>query len=180
LPYEAMTCYDEALSYYPDHSAGVIGIANLLMDIYEEKIPAEEPHIPLHPLPLPSGSTLVSEARPALTRPNSSAAAPSRPISQHNVVLVQAVEEVKERRVDPSPAVLNRLAARDRAYMLLKNLAGMGAGWDNSEVWYALARAHELSRELGKAKSALWWVVELEHNRPVRDWREVSPGGYAL
>jgi hypothetical protein len=43
-----------------------------------------------------------------------------------------------------------------------------------------LARAHELSREIDKAKQALWWVVELEDNRPLRGWREVSPGGYTL
>lgn len=43
-----------------------------------------------------------------------------------------------------------------------------------------LARAHELSREIGKAKQALWWVVELEDSKPVRPWREVSPGGYTL
>lgn len=174
-----MASYEQALSYFPDHPAGIIGISNLLMDIFEEKIPPEEPIVPLHPLPLTTGS-LIREVRPALTRPNSSATLPaSRPMSQH-VVISQAVDEIKERRVDPSPAVLNRLAARDRAYMLLMNLSKLGIGWDNSEAWYALARAHELSREIGKAKSALWWVVELENDRPVRDWQETSPGGYTI
>jgi tetratricopeptide (TPR) repeat protein len=193
-PFVAMAAYEEALAYYPDHPAATVGIANLLMDIYEEKIPSEEPLLPLHPFPLPSGSTLVSEARPALTRPNSSSAAgtSSRPISQHNIVTLSqssAIDALQEQqdivgsklsRHDPSPAELNRLAARERAYILLKNLSRSGAGWDDSEAWYALARAHELSREIGKAKSALWWVVELEECRPVRDWREVSPGGYTL
>jgi hypothetical protein len=194
-----MTAYNEALAYYSDHPAATVGIANLLMDIYEEKIPPEEAVLPLQPFPLPSGSTLVSEARPALTRPNSSSAAgtTSRPISQHNIVTLTSSTSALEalsseqsgvadsssktsKRRDPSPAELNRLAARERAYILLKNLTRSGAGWDDSEAWFALARAHELSRELGKAKSALWWVVELEDSRPVREWREVSPGGYTL
>ena len=64
--------------------------------------------------------------------------------------------------------------------MLLSNLTKLGTGWDDSEAWSMLARAHELSREIDKAKQALWWVVELEDSRPLRAWREVSPGGYTL
>ena len=78
------------------------------------------------------------------------------------------------------PAELNRLAARDRAYMLLSTLTRLGTGWDNSEAWYTLARAHELSKQVDKAKQALWWVVELEENQPIRPWREVGTGGFTL
>ena len=81
---------------------------------------------------------------------------------------------------DPAPAELNRLAARERAYMLLSGLTRLGTGWDDSEAWLELARAHELSGQVGKAKEALWWVVELEETRPVRGWRDVAVGGLAL
>ena len=83
-------------------------------------------------------------------------------------------------RKAPSPAELNRLAARERAYMLLSGLTRLGVGWDDSEAWLALARAHELGGQIGKAKEALWWVVELEESRMVRGWGEVAAGGLAL
>lgn len=167
-----MANYEQALSYFPDHPASIIGLSELLMDIYEEKMPAEPPQAPLQLLPSASGS-LISEARPSLTRPNSSATLPSRRPS----VLI---EEPKTLKQDPSPAELNRLAARDRGYMLLYNLTRLGAGRDNADAWLALARAHELSREISKAKQALWWVVELEEHRPIRPWREALVGGYTL
>lgn len=176
--HEAMAAYEQAISYYPDHPAGIIGLSNLLMDIYEEKLPAEQPQVPAQALPSASGSlSLINEARPALTRPGSSATlTSSRPTS---LVIEPEPMETKERKIDPSPAELNRLAARDRAYMLLSNLT-KHAGWDNSEAWLSLARAHELSKEIDKAKQALWWVVELEETQPIRPWREVTPGGYTV
>ncbi|KAK4621833.1 hypothetical protein CLAFUR4_07540 [Fulvia fulva] len=175
-PYEAMDAYEQALAHFPDHAASIIGLSGLLMDIYEEKLPAEAPVAPLQP-PLPSTSgSLIAEARPPLTRPNSSSTLPSR---QNSVVEPEPIE-IKTRKIDPSPAELNRLAARDRAYMLLSDITKQGAGWDDSEAWLTLARAHELSGELGKAKQALWWVVELENNRPIRPWKDVTPGGYTL
>ena len=64
--------------------------------------------------------------------------------------------------------------------MLLSGLTRLGTGWDDSEAWLELARAHELSGQVGKAKEALWWVVELEETRPVRGWRAVAVGGLAL
>lgn len=175
-PFEAMAHYEQALSHYPDHPAGIIGISNLLMDIYEEKLPAEELITSHRPLPTASIS-LLSEAKPAVSRPTSSTStAPSRRPS-----LVSDTQEISEEsKKDPTPAELNRLAARDRAYILLSNLTKLGAGWDDSEAWLTFARAHELSGEVGKAKQALWWVVELEDYRPVRPWRDVTHGVYAL
>lgn len=79
-----------------------------------------------------------------------------------------------------TPDNLNRLAARDRAYGLLSTLTKLGTGWDNSEAWFALARAHELGGEIEKAKEMLWWVVELEDSRPLRGWWNVGVGGYVL
>ena len=64
--------------------------------------------------------------------------------------------------------------------MLLANLTKLGSGYDNAEAWYTLARAYELSKQVGKAKEALWWVVELENSKPMRAWGEISPGGYVL
>jgi cargo-transport protein YPP1 len=79
-----------------------------------------------------------------------------------------------------SPEALNRLAARDRAYQLLSTLTKLGNGWDNSEAWFALARAYEESGQIEKAKEVLWWCVELEDTQPLRRWSCVSSGGYVL
>lgn len=79
-----------------------------------------------------------------------------------------------------SPPELSRLAARDRAFGLLSTLTKLGAGWDYSEAWYALARAYEESGQLEKAKEVLWWCVELEDTHPVRNWRNVALGGFVL
>lgn len=177
-PFEAIAAFEQALSYYPDHSAGIIGLSDLLLDIYEQKIPAEEP-LPSTQPPLPSTSgSLISEAKPSLTRPNT--ASSTEPSHGPSLVNDNHTEHTGARKKDPSPAELNRLAARDRAYMLLSTLTKLGTGWDDSEAWSMLARAHELSREIDKAKQALWWVVELEDSRPLRGWGEISPGGYTL
>lgn len=173
-----MTAYEQALAHYPDHPEGIIGLADLLMDIYEEKLPAEEPVISTQSVP-EAPTPLIKEARPHLARPSTSTVS-TLPSRRTSVVVEPEPVEMKERKIDPSPAELNRLAARDRAYMLLSTLTKQGSGWDDSEAWYTLARAHELSREVGKAKQALWWVVELENNRPIRPWEIVSPGGYTL
>ena len=134
------------------------------MDIYEEKIPTEEPRETLHsqilipPAPQSTDKTSSTEENtPANPPPNT-----------------------KSSQQAPTTAELNRLASRDRAYMLLSNLTRLGSGWDDSEAWRALARAHELSKQIGKAKQALWWVVELEEDRPMRPWLDVSPGGFVL
>jgi len=79
-----------------------------------------------------------------------------------------------------SPEELNRVAARDRAYGLLSRLTKLGSGWDNSEAWFALARAYEEGGQIDKAKQVLWWCIELEDNRPLRDWNKVAVGGYVL
>jgi hypothetical protein len=75
--------------------------------------------------------------------------------------------------------MLDRLAARDRAYGLLSGLTKLGTGWNYSEAWFALARAYELGGQVDKAREVLWWCVELEEGRAVRGW-EVTGGGYVL
>ncbi|KAK4137780.1 hypothetical protein BT67DRAFT_415508 [Trichocladium antarcticum] len=74
----------------------------------------------------------------------------------------------------------DRLAARDRAYGLLSGLTKLGSGWDDSEAWFALARAYEESGQVDKARGALWWCVELEDGRAAREWTAVGAGGYVL
>ena len=81
---------------------------------------------------------------------------------------------------ETSTALLDRLAARDRAYGLLSALTKLGTGWNYSEAWFALARAYEEGGQLEKAKEVLWWCVELEEGRGVRDWSVVGCGGYVL
>ena len=174
LPFEAMEQYEQALSHFPDHAEGIIGLSDLLMDVYEEKLPAEEPKPLLGPLPSASGSLLNEPQKPAGPGLRPVTAKPSPPETG------RTVQSAADRHEDPTPAELNRLAARDRAYMLLANLTKLGSGWDNAEAWYTLARAYELSKQVGKAKQALWWVVELENSKPMRAWGEVTAGGYVL
>ena len=135
------------------------------MDIYEEKLPVEEPHLPSRETQ--PGYTPVPPKPSLLQIPLSSTETPQ-------------AEPSKRRKRDPTPTELNRLASRDRAYMLLSTLTRLGSGWDHSEAWYTLARAHELSGQIDKAKKALWWVVELEENKPIRPWGVVAAGGFTL
>ncbi|GAB7347864.1 hypothetical protein MBLNU459_g5394t1 [Dothideomycetes sp. NU459] len=132
-PHEALSCYEQSVSHFPDHPAAIVGISSILLDIYEQKIPAEP-----QTTPIPAASIPIPPDAP------------------------------------PSPAQLNRLAARDRAYMLLNSVTKLGEGWDDSEAWAALARAHELSEQVERARECLWFVVELEDGRPIRPWNVVA------
>ncbi|KAK5166043.1 uncharacterized protein LTR77_008304 [Saxophila tyrrhenica] len=159
-PWRALEAYEQSVGYFPDHSNGIIGLSNLLMDIYEEKLPVEEPRQPFQNArhdPVPP--------RPSLIQMPINHAESDKPRRRHQ---------------HPTPTEINRLAARDRAYMLLSSLTRLGSGWDDSEAWYTLARAHELSGQISKAKKALWWVVKLEENKPIRPWSDIGPGGFTL
>ncbi|KAM0719420.1 hypothetical protein Q7P37_005325 [Cladosporium fusiforme] len=166
-PFEASSYWEASLSYFPDHPSSIISLSSLLLDIYTQILPAEppQPNVPT------AGGTAIntvafrSQAAPISELPNTTAPSTDAP------------GPCSSSRKDPPPAELNRLAARERAYMLLSSLTRLGTGWDDSEAWLALARAHELSGQVGKAKEALWWVVELEESRGVRGWRD---GGLAL
>ena len=176
-----MSHYEQALTYLPDHTDGIIGLSDLLMDIYEEKIPAEEPRPLLQPVPSASGSMINAPALNArLNTPGLQASLPETSDPAAAPTQAPASASARRRRKDPSPAELNRLTCRDRAYMLLSNLTRLGTGWDCSEAWYTLARAHELSHQVTRAKQALWWVVELEEAKPMRPWHEVAAGGFTL
>lgn len=161
LPHEALAHFEQALSNYPDHPDAIIGISSFLFDMYEQKTSAE-PSSPPSP-PDPQHSSAVTTAVPSSVNTH-----------QQNTVDSQSPNKPSPspatRFADPSPAELNRLAARDRGYMLLDTLTKLGSGWDNPEAWFALSRAYELSGQVEKAKECLWWVVELEDTRPIRPW----------
>lgn len=173
LPYKALEHYEQAISHFPDHSSGITGIADILMDVYEEKLAAEEPVLLTN-----ASSSLASELMSAV--PQTSAYLPRTGVDKSSFIALIAGRQLVGGSKDPTPSELNRLAARDRAYMLLSTLTKLGHGWDNAEAWYRLARAYELSKQIDKAKQALWWVVELEDHRPIRPWSEVAGGGYTL
>ena len=153
LPFEAMAHYEEALARDPDHNSSTVNLSNLLLDIYEQKLPAEEP--------CPS---LLEQHSSLGAPPTSPPVPPSPPPPPRR----SADRDTEDR--DPDPAQLNRLACRDRAYMLLSSLTKHGSAVDDAEAWMALARAHELSGELERAKDVLWWVVALDEASGIRAW----------
>jgi len=175
LHFEASSHYEDSLSYFPDHPASIVSLSSQLLNIYTEEMPAEPPQSHL-PTPHTTSGTATSSLA-VTTVPGQSSSTSHLP---ETVPASGAVPTHSSTRKDPAPAELNRLAARERAYMLLSGLTRLGAGWDDSEAWLELARAHELSGQVGKAKEALWWVVELEETRPVRGWRDVAVGRLAL
>ncbi|KAL9093319.1 MAG: hypothetical protein Q9165_004060 [Trypethelium subeluteriae] len=158
-PHEALIYYDQSLAHFTDHPAAIVGLSGILLDIYSQKIPAE-----------PHEETFTSTANTMNSAPawKSAEAEGGSDESPHPA------------RDGDSPEVLNRVAARDRAYHLLSTLTKLGSGWDNSEAWYMLARAYEESGQIDKAKEVLWWCVELEDGRPLRHWRCVGTGGFVL
>jgi len=166
---EAVEQYEQALLFWPDHSKATVGLSNILLDIFEQKGMKDE----------------VSDGAPKPPSQTKRKRKSSETIhSSQNGILVEGgpmattsnhVEELRK-----TPENLNRLAARDRAYGLLSNLTKLGTGWDDSEAWFALARAEELSGQVEKSKEILWWCVELEDRRPIRSWRSITAGSYVL
>ena len=111
--------------------------------------------------------TYEATKKPSLNHPSSSPSPPSSlfPKSKSDAGPLKKID---------STEMLSHLAARDRAYGLLSALTKSGQGWDCSEAWMALARAYELGGQIDRAKEALWWVVELEEGRGVREWSVVG------
>lgn len=122
----------------------------------------------------PTRTTEITLLSPTQATPSSTTATESEPKKHHLTSHIPSAEN------QLSPPELSRLAARDRAFALLSTLTKLGAGWDYSEAWFALARAYEESGQLEKAKEVLWWCVELEDTHPVRKWRSVALGGFVL
>ncbi|KAF2484622.1 hypothetical protein BDY17DRAFT_132265 [Neohortaea acidophila] len=181
-PFLAIDNFEQALAHSPDHAEAILGLSNLLLDIYEEKIPAEEPRPSLTQRPTSSNPTINGPIPAAPDIPPNPPSTTTNAEQNPTPAPTQSTTPNPRRRQnkDPTPAELNRLASRDRAYMLLSHLTRLGSGWDSAEAWSSLARAYELSRQVSKAKEALWWVVELEGGAPVRQWKEVGAGGFTL
>ncbi|OJJ48870.1 hypothetical protein ASPZODRAFT_139827 [Penicilliopsis zonata CBS 506.65] len=165
-PHEAIEHFEEALTRFPDHPKATVGLANLLLDVWEQKIPSEPAH-----------STLEFDlsALSLLSEHNKSAHLGEKAATDaQGGILSLPVSS------DDEPKYLNRLAARDRAYALLSALTKLGSSWDNSEAWFALARAYEASGQVEKLKEVLWWCVELEDRRPLRHWSNIGSNVYVL
>ncbi|KAI5285366.1 hypothetical protein KEM54_000625 [Ascosphaera aggregata] len=161
---DALSNYEEAVQYSPYHLAGIIGLCNLLLDIYDEKFPIddedEEETVAVRGGELRETSLKALEERPTIKVPE-----PYR----------------KEYPTDePPPKLTIRLAARDRAFMLLSMLTKTGHAWDSSEAWYLLSRAYEQTDDIGKTRELLWWCIELEDKKPIRHWSNLGPSTYVL
>lgn len=163
LKLEARPDFERALLHFPDHPQGIVGLSNILLDIYSQEIPMEASKAtgitPISPSPIPASPDATPSSEP----------------KKH--LLTSHIPSAENHL---SPPELSRLAARDRAYGLLSTLTKLGAGWDYSEAWFALARAYEQSGQIEKAKEVLWWCVELEDTHPVRNWNSVALGGFVL
>ncbi|OJD15505.1 hypothetical protein AJ78_04236 [Emergomyces pasteurianus Ep9510] len=165
-PFDAINHFENALVYYPDHPSATVGLANLLLDMYDQTLPLEKPE--RDPDTNPPGVSLLSYS----SKPQSKSQ--PRDDEQTNGNCDSSPSQ------ESTPESLDRLAARDRAYGLLSALTKLGSSWDNSEAWFALSRAFEQSGQIDKAKEVLWWCVELEDRRPIRHWWNVGSGGYVL
>lgn len=201
-PNAARAEFESALSHFPDHPSAIVGLSNILLDIYSEKL-LPPPAFPA--LALAGGSdtmpgTTQSTAdfvAPERAEPSNPSVLPSNPLGlgefkstkpdeKYHVQTPKSPSSIHHESNLPLPykattiPLVDRLASRDRAYGLLSTLTKLGAAWNDSEAWFALARAHEESGQAEKAKEVLWWCVELEEGMGVRDWKCVSTGGYVL
>ncbi|CAK7262499.1 hypothetical protein SEPCBS57363_000088 [Sporothrix epigloea] len=206
VAYNARLDFEAALTVFPDHPDATIGLSNILLDIYCEKLVL--PHA-IPQLVLADGTLFPAKNKPT-ERYAEKEVRPSLPYEPLGLSTAQPAQDAKGRRkqqavtataaeqgttaagrpkIDaelPPPyqvsslPLIDRLAARDRAFGLLSSLTKLGTAWNNSEAWFALARAHEESGQPDKAKAVLWWCVELEESAAVRPWSAVTAGGYVL
>ncbi|KAJ5830031.1 hypothetical protein EN45_079330 [Penicillium chrysogenum] len=173
-PHQAIRHFEEALLRYQDHPTATIGLANLLLDIWDQKLAPEPSNVDvdlnvsrlslLSETPNPKSAKAISTDDLKVSSETENAGPEEAPLSAHDV----------------EPKQLHRLAARDRAYGLLSALTKLGSSWDNSEAWYALSRAYEAGEQVEKLKEVLWWCIELEDRRPIRHWSNVGSGVYVL
>ncbi|ETS83454.1 hypothetical protein PFICI_05330 [Pestalotiopsis fici W106-1] len=203
IPYKARADFEEALMHNANHPAAIVGLSTILLDIYAEVLspaPAipgiaepdgqpiniDDPTATHESLALRSKSALALTALPSGPlglggeATSSPAISGSPPKQQRKPSQAVSIEELPAPYKAKSLPLVDRLAARDRAYGLLSGLTRLGTGWNNSDAWFALARAHEESGQMDKAKEALWWCVELEEGRGIRDWNNVGAGRYVL
>ncbi|KAI0014082.1 hypothetical protein F4779DRAFT_612891 [Xylariaceae sp. FL0662B] len=204
-PYIARSYFEEALMHFPDHPPAIVGLSNILLDIYSEVLlpPVAVPDILLPNEDSANLNPTTSDTHKPQTdsqKTGSFPALPSTPIGLGGGASDDAAptsinktfppvyksngapttEELPAPHKAKSLPLVDRLAARDRAYGLLSGLTKLGTGWNYSDAWFALARAHEESGQPTKAKEALWWCIELEEGMGVREWSCVSVNGYVL
>jgi hypothetical protein len=188
-PYTAKAEFESALTHCPDHLFATVGLSNILLDIYTEAL------LPDHGIATPYNEQMSSvTSSTASENPKSSATLPSSPLGLGNLspqptqAPTQTNESTSDSKDNTLPApykakslpLVDRLAARDRAYTLLTGLTRLGSGWNYSEAWFALARAYEESGQPDKAKEVLWWCVELEEAMGIREWQCLGGGGYII
>lgn len=202
VPLKARAQFEEALMHFANHPSAIVGLSNVLLDIYGEKL--------MPPPAIPSLDYADGEAPVPFGIPNQKSregrevtshgieTLPSAPLGLENEgadvpqaasqggkgepksLAPSAIETLSAPYKTVSLPLSDRLAARDRAYGLLSGLTKLGSGWNYSDAWFALARAHEESGQVDKAKEALWWCVELEESMGVREWSCIGVGGYVL
>ncbi|RAH77372.1 hypothetical protein BO86DRAFT_370968 [Aspergillus japonicus CBS 114.51] len=167
-PHEAMEHFEKALRHELNHPKATIGLSNLLLDVWDRTIPLEPPRpgIELDPSMFPLSSPLSE---------------PKKKTGHAEVTLpTDAKAGSADVEKEEEPQLLNRIAARERAFGLLSGLTKLGSSWDNSEAWYALSRAYEAGGQVEKLKEVLWWCIELEDRRPLRHWSSIGSGIYVL
>lgn len=148
-PGHARVLYEAALVQDPRHLRAIVGLSNLLLEYSVAPIVEPQPYTPF-PVPrsVPTLATL-----------------PSAEDDQSNDPL----------NATPPPGnLMDRIAARDRAYGLLSAVTKTGAGWDDPDAWLALAVAHLNIGEHEKAMQALKWVEDLGNKKGVRAWDSVD------
>ncbi|KAI9166618.1 hypothetical protein HJFPF1_02730 [Paramyrothecium foliicola] len=192
--YAARADFEAALTHCPNHPSAIVALSNILLDIYSEEL-LPPPAIP----PMNTYEPWVSATDHENTRKPTADPAKSLPtvplgLGATNLLTTSRATTGSPAGIIPSESddqltapykatrlsLIDRLAARDRAYALLSGLTRLGSGWNYSEAWFALARAHEESGQQEKAKEVLWWCVELEEATGVRDWRCLASGGYVI
>ncbi|KAM0272542.1 hypothetical protein ACHAQH_008678 [Verticillium albo-atrum] len=195
--YSARSEFESALTHFPNHPAAIVGLSNILLDVYTEQIrpPPCVPNLSIED-GLSDLDLITSTSIPRITTPvvglrteplglGSVNPANAEPQSRSGIIHDKDANREDEETL-PAPykarslPLIDRLAARDRASGLLTGLTKLGSAWDYPEAWFALARAHEESGLPERAKEVLWWCVELEEGRGVREWRCLGSGGYVL
>lgn len=180
---EVVDQYEQCLMYFPNHASGIVGLSNILLDYYEKKVDlakkVDDGRSYVHSSSISTFGASMSY-NDAHTPDTLTAFTPGDELSTYPFASNSAYSDASNEDLRKTPENLNRIASRDRAYGLLSILTKLGTGWDNSEAWFALARAHELGGEIDKSKQILWWVIELENSRPIRHWRNLGCTGYVL
>ncbi len=199
-PLPALKQFEASLTHHPDHPGAIVGLSNILLDIYSETL-LPPPSLP--ELVMPDTPTTSSTSAPKQNLDTSRLGAdlplepliPAYPLGLPSQVTGLRLRDLHSKSkleakksltpLGPAQVALttlpDRLAARDRAHGLLDMLTKLGTGWNCAEAWSVLARAYEYSRQEEKAIKALWWCVELDENRGVRGWDVVrGNGGYIL